>query len=191
MRSITRPGLMPCSTSQPTPQRSKVPGRKFSQTMSERATRSLNTFAPPRTVQVEGERLLVPRLGQPGQRVTAAGRRPEVSEYVTADRILDLDHLGPELAEDAGAVRAGDDRGQIQHPQAGQRQLVLGSGGQRHQIVRSWRSSRISAAVIPSSSRITVAVALPSGGPRLVIRPGVSDSVGTTPGTTTGPTYSA
>src|SRR5664280_1237470 len=47
MRSITKPGLMPCSTSQPTPQRSKVPGRKFSQTMSERATRSLNTFAPP------------------------------------------------------------------------------------------------------------------------------------------------
>jgi hypothetical protein len=46
---------------------------------------------------------------------------------------------------------------------------------------------RISASASSSSSRITSSVALPSVGPRLVMRPGVADSVGTTPGITTSP----
>ncbi len=83
-------------------------------------------------VQVDGDRLLVPRLAHPGEGVPATGGGAEVAEGVAPQRVLNLDHLGAKLAQDPGRVRPGDHGRNINHADAVQRQFVFGGGGSRH-----------------------------------------------------------
>ncbi len=82
-----------------------------------------NAFGP---MQVDRHRLLVASLADPDQRVAARRGRAEVAAGVAAQRVLDLEHFGTELAEDAGTVGAGDDGGDVDDTDAGQRQVLLG-----------------------------------------------------------------
>src|SRR5450759_3018232 len=73
--------------------------------------------------QVDGDRLAVAGLAEPGQRgVLALGRYAEAAHRVTGDRVLDLDDLGTELAHDAGGVGAGEERADVDDPYPAQRQ---------------------------------------------------------------------
>ena len=78
--------------------------------------------------QVEQDAPLVPVVDREADPAPAA---VSDAELVAAGRPLDLDDLRPELAEQGGHVRPGDDRPEVQHAQAGQRRLGrarLGTG---------------------------------------------------------------
>src|SRR5262249_58726349 len=62
---------------------------------------------PLRLSQVAGNRLLVARLDEPpvGAAGVGAGGSAQASQVVADARLLDLDHLGAELAEQRGAYR--------------------------------------------------------------------------------------
>src|SRR5512132_216697 len=123
---------------------------------------SLEQLDPLLAMQVDGHGFLVAPLGEPGERVAAAGRRAEPPAGVAADRVLDLEYLGAEFAEDRRAVGSGDHRRHVDHANARERQAcavrlihLATSGAARRQTILCWRSEAISAAESSSSSRIT------------------------------------
>src|SRR5690625_380192 len=70
-------------------------------------------------MQIEREALLVPPEHEPARRLTVAqGRIPPCR--ITIARMLDLDHLGAELAEQGRRQRTREARRYVQHPNAGQ-----------------------------------------------------------------------
>ena len=71
-----------------------------------------------RRTEVARDRFLVARLDQPPERDPARGRRPEPAEVVTRSGLLDLDHLGAELAEERAAERGGHKRSEVEDGQA-------------------------------------------------------------------------
>jgi hypothetical protein len=75
---------------------------------------------PGRLAERQGDRLLVAGKLLPGER-NAVLAAPEMAALVAADRVLDLDHLGAEIAEDHGDGRAGDDLPAIDDGDAAER----------------------------------------------------------------------
>src|SRR5690606_26347221 len=83
-----------------------------------------------RLLEIEGDRLLVARLGVPPQRRAFVQLAP-LAQRIAAPRGLDLDHLGAELGQHARAERPGDERAELDHPHAAQRKTAV----PRHDIV--------------------------------------------------------
>ena len=88
--------------------------------------------------EVEGDRLLVALLGEPGVAIAARTRRAELAERVAQPRLLDLDDLGAELAEDGRGERPGDEGRKVDDADAVERQLLglLGHSGRKRRSGR-------------------------------------------------------
>src|SRR6185312_10717821 len=71
-------------------------------------------IAPAFAGQIERDAFLVACFRQPHQRVAAFGVGPEPAQRVAGAGRLDLDHLGAELAQNGGAMRAGDESAEIE-----------------------------------------------------------------------------
>ena len=71
-----------------------------------------------RLPEVEGDRLLVPRLLEPDEAVAgvARARGPEAAERVADPRLLDLDDLRPELREEGAAEGRGEEGRDVEDP---------------------------------------------------------------------------
>ena len=120
---MTRPGLASCSTGQPSPHSSMVPGRKFSTSTSDLAHRRMNSSTPRLLAQVDRHRLLVARFRQPGEGgVVPLRRRAEPAHRVARDRMLDLQHLSAVFAHDRCGVGPGEKVANVDDAHAGQRQ---------------------------------------------------------------------
>ena len=117
MRAITRRGLTACSTSGPSPSRSSCPARRFSTSTSARAA-SCSTVSRSRFRSSTTDSLLRPCMLNHTE--LPVHRRAPAAERIAARR-LDLDHLGAEIGQDAGAERRRDVMADFQHLQAGQR----------------------------------------------------------------------
>src|SRR5439155_8540487 len=63
-------------------------------------------------LEVEGEALLAPVDAHEVRRLTPGERRPG-SRVVAVTRLLDLDDLRPHVGQEEGAVRAGEDAGEV------------------------------------------------------------------------------
>ena len=73
-------------------------------------------------LQVERDRPLVAVDELPPQAGSVTGIAPRhVAQRIAAVRSLDLDDIGAEVGQVAGAVRSGDHGGEVEHPQAGER----------------------------------------------------------------------
>ena len=95
------------------------------------AARRRKTSAPSAGLEVEGDGPLVAADLLPPQRHAVLA--PAVATHVVAAaRVLDLDHIGAEVAEDLAAQGAGEDGRDVEDPQALQWRGVLG-----HKTVRS------------------------------------------------------
>jgi hypothetical protein len=68
--------------------------------------------------QVAGDGLLVPRLDQPEVRRPVGGGAAQAAEIVTRARLLDLDHVGAELAQQRAAEGCGHEGGKVQRGEA-------------------------------------------------------------------------
>ena len=66
-------------------------------------------FGPFGMAQIEGDRFLVARFGQPRERIAPLRRRAEAAEGIAAARLLHLDDLGAEFREHRGRDRRGDE----------------------------------------------------------------------------------
>ncbi len=75
--------------------------------------------------QVAGDRHLVPGHDRPPQRLAVRFLPPPLTHRVALARQLDLDHLGPEIAEQLAAERPGQQLAQLDHPQVAQGQFRL------------------------------------------------------------------
>ena len=127
MRAMISDGRSALSSSQPSPHDSSTPGRKFSITTSHIGTRRRTISWPFRRVQVERDHLLAAVvLGEPV--VDAVFRGPEPAQVVALAGQLGLDHLGAELGHERAAKGPGDDLGQLEHADAGERQGAIGHG---------------------------------------------------------------
>jgi hypothetical protein len=74
--------------------------------------------------EVERHRALVAREDRPPQRVVVVAQAAPVAHRVAARRRLDLDHVGPEVAEQRADVRAGEQLAELDHAQALQRAVA-------------------------------------------------------------------
>ena len=83
--------------------------------------------------QVEGDRLLVALLREPGIAVAALARRAELAQRVAEAGLLDLDDLGAELAEDGGGERPGDEGREVDDSDAVERQRC-GHGARKRRL---------------------------------------------------------
>ena len=111
---MTSRGLTAWSASQPRPQRSRTPGRKFSSTTSHVGHEPADDVLALRQVEVERHELLVPVVDGEPVRAAVLGRA-EAPEVVAPAGHLGLDHLGAELGHQRAAERAGDDLGELEH----------------------------------------------------------------------------
>jgi len=85
----------------------------------------LEDLDPLGTVQIDGDGFLVARFAKPSQGVSALGRRAILPTNVTADGMFHLEYFGPELAEDAGAIRCCDHCSHIDDPNTRKGQRIL------------------------------------------------------------------
>ena len=74
-------------------------------------------LAPAISAEIEGDAALVAVYREKPQRLAGKERRPPAAGVV-AFAPFHLDHAGAEIGEQQGRVRAGDGRGQVQHPHA-------------------------------------------------------------------------
>ena len=81
--------------------------------------------------QVEGDRLLVALLREPGVAVAPLAGRAELAQRVAEPRLLDLDDLGAELAEHGGGKRPRDEGREVDNPDAVERKLLRHRGRKR------------------------------------------------------------
>ena len=81
--------------------------------------------------EVEGDGLLVALLREPSIAVAALAGRPEFAQRIARPRLLDLDDLGAELAEDGGCERPSDEGRKVDDADAMERQLLRHSGRKR------------------------------------------------------------
>ena len=111
-----------------------MPGRKFSIRTSADSNQ-LHQHRPALFgLQIEGDALLVAvdaeEIGAP-----AADERLPRPGVVAVARVFDLDDLGAHVAEEHGAERTGEDAGEIEDAQPGERQRAGGIG--RHELSAS------------------------------------------------------
>ena len=119
---------MACSTSGDSPQRSSVPGRKFSISTSAVGDQALHHLGPGGVAEVERDRALVAGEHRPPQ------RHAVLAGAVGADRValggvLDLDHVRAEVGEHGGGQRAGEEGGGVEDRDAGQGARAVGRCG--------------------------------------------------------------
>ena len=124
MRTSTSAGLTAFSASGPRPHFSSVPGREILAEDVGGSDQAPEEGRALRLAQVEGDGLLVALLGEPGVAVAALARAAELAQRVAEPRLLDLDDLGAELAEDGGGERPGDEGREVDDADAAQRQLA-------------------------------------------------------------------
>ena len=79
-------------------------------------------LCPSGDAQVAGDRLLVAGHDRPPQRLAVRLLPAPFAHRVAAARVLDLDDLGAEVAEQLPAERAGQQLAELDHPQVVQRQ---------------------------------------------------------------------
>ena len=109
--------------SQPSPHSSIVPGRKFSISTSDLASSFRNSCDAFGLPQVDGDGLAVARLAQPLERgIGRAVAVPKRRIGSPAMRVLDLEHLGAELAQHRRGIGTGQEIADIDHAHAAQRQ---------------------------------------------------------------------
>ena len=95
-----------------------MPGRKFSTSTSARSHRPEEDVEVAGVLQVEGDAALVAAGQLPPQRHAVAGVAPAHAPHgVAGAGPLDLDHVGAEVGEVAGARRAGEHGGEVDDPQ--------------------------------------------------------------------------
>ena len=111
-RASTSPGLASCSTSGPMPQRSSVPGRKFSITTSASAARVRKTSCPSGDERLSVIGLLVAAEHLPPEADAVA--LGAVGARRVAARVLDLDHVGAVVAQHRGGERPGEEGGDVE-----------------------------------------------------------------------------
>jgi hypothetical protein len=80
---------------------------------------------PARIAEVQRDRFLVAR-DQLGEERGAVPRLAEMPDLIAAPRILDLDDVGAEVAEEHRHRRAGDHLPAVEHRDAGERRRLLG-----------------------------------------------------------------
>ena len=117
IEQTTSRGLRRRSVSGAHPSRAITPGRKFSQTTSATRQRSWKTSRPSGRLEVERH---APLVAVDRQEVRAVAlrpeeRRPHDAHGVAAARLLDLDHLGPEVGEQHRAVGPREHAGEVEH----------------------------------------------------------------------------
>ena len=95
-----------------------VPGRKFSSTTSAVAHSSQRDLLPALGAQVERHGRLVAGQHGPPQRVVVVAQAAPVAHRVAGRRRLDLDDLGPEVAQQGPDVGAGQQLAELQDPDA-------------------------------------------------------------------------
>ncbi len=76
--------------------------------------------------QVARDRLLVARLDEPPVGVAPVSRTAEAPQVVAHARLLHLDHLGAELAEQRRADGRREERGEVEHGDAGEGRGAVG-----------------------------------------------------------------
>ena len=119
-RARTSRGFTAESSSQPSPHRSSVPGRKFSSTTSDRLREPEEELGALRRGEIERDEALVsgerlePQSGAVLARAVAARR-------IDARRMLDLDHVGAEVAEEHSGQRRREERGRFDDSDPGER----------------------------------------------------------------------
>src|SRR4030095_15846685 len=88
-------------------------------------------------VEIEGDRLLVPVELREVPR-QAFHDRALLAERIALARRLDLDHLGPHVAEEHAAERARENAGQVDDAETGQGQgrILLPHGNSRRRVAR-------------------------------------------------------
>ena len=118
-------------------------GVKFSKARSAAASRASATSMPLGPAEVEGDAALVgvDRVGQSGPHSHHCGSPgalgPAKRIWSGRTRRLHLDHVGPQTGQELGGARAGPPGGEVDHPDAGERQPArsapagrAGRGGQ-------------------------------------------------------------
>ena len=116
------PRVAASSTSGPRPRRSSVPGRKFSMSTSASSQRRCITSRSSGALRSSAiVRLLRPAELPPERHAVARVAPAHVAQRVAAVGPLDLDHVGAEVGEVAGARRAGDHRRRVDDPQVRER----------------------------------------------------------------------
>ena len=113
-RVTTRRGLRACSTSGPRPRRSSAPGPEVLDEHVGVVGEAQHQLEAGRVLEVDDDRALV-AVGQlPPQPLAVALVAPRHVAQAVAAGALDLDHVGAEVGEVAGAVGPGDDRRQVE-----------------------------------------------------------------------------
>ena len=121
-RAMTRRGLAACNSAGPMPHRSSVPGRKFSISTSDRAASRSNRSAPSgRDRLIVTVRLLRPSVFHHSPTPSLG---PVGAGGVRLGRMLDLHHLGTEVAEERRRQRPSEQRRRVDHPHARERAVA-------------------------------------------------------------------
>ena len=120
--------------SMPKPSLSRLPGLKFSMNTSAPSRRRFSTSAPFGALQVEREAALVAVDAEEVRAPAVADERPPRPRIVAGLGFLDLDHVGAHVAEQHRAERAGEDPGEVDDLETGERQ-----GGWHARIMRGLR----------------------------------------------------
>ena len=120
MRTRTSAGLTAASASQPRCHRSSVPGRKFSVTTCVPATRRFTSAWPSgsRKLQVM-DFLLRASASHQYEGAPRCRRTAQPTEIVAHARLLHLDHVGAELAQQGRAEGRGQERREVEHGDTG------------------------------------------------------------------------
>src|SRR5690606_5270377 len=112
--------------------------------------------------------LVAPDHRPPGRQALGQAAAP-LAHGIAAAGILQLDHLGAEVAEDLAAEGAGDQRAHLDDPQAGKRAL---GGGFGHGVLEEVAWNRVGEAELrklePARPRLVNLEPLPMPSPRLV-----------------------
>ena len=115
-----------------------VPGAEVLAHDVGRRRQPLEQVPPLGAPQVAGDAAPPAALDGPGQRVVGPvvdrHEGPHGAHEVALAGELDLDHVGPELAEQARAERRGDARADVDHPDAGERPLTPGCSCARFRV---------------------------------------------------------
>ena len=110
---MIRPGLRGCRTSGANPIASSVPGRKFSISTWAVADEVEEQLAPARLAQAQRHALLVARIDLP---MDADAVGLPGAQRIAALRVLDLDHLRPEIGKLQTDHVAGDETRHVDDP---------------------------------------------------------------------------
>ena len=114
-RASTSRGFAAESSSQPSPQRSSVPGRKFSSTTSARSASRRKSVAPVGLREVERDEPLVARERLEPEPVAVLAR-PVPARGIGPARVLELDHVRAEVAEQHPGERRREQRRRLDDP---------------------------------------------------------------------------